>query len=163
MISERMTKALNEQIREEFSSGYIYLAMVGCFDAMGLKVFAQRFLKQTEEEFGHAHKMLHYVLEQGGKVFLHATPEPKNEYESAEQMVAAALNHEKYITGRINQLADLAEEEKDRATRSFLNWYIDEQVEEEASMAELLQLLQLAGPQQIFNVENRLARMMASE
>lgn len=160
MMSEKMADQLNEQVREEFFAAYLYLQMAACFDSMGLKVFAQRFRQQFAEEQEHAMKIFDYLLERGMEVELRQLDKPQADFASAEEMVAAALNHEKHVTGRFNMLAELAEQDNDRATRSFLNWYIDEQVEEEASMGDLLQVLKMAGPQQIFQVEGWLARQM---
>lgn len=160
MLSEKMNQALNEQIKKEFFSAYLYLQMSVAFDKMGLKVFSAYYRKHAEEEQAHGLKLLDYVLEAGGDVVLLPIPEPTAEYDSADQILEITLSHERGVTESINELAALAESESDRATRSFLNWYIDEQVEEEATAAELLQIARLAGPAMIFAVESRVARMM---
>jgi ferritin len=162
MLSERMNDALNEQVKNELFASYTYLAMALAFEEMQLGVFAQRFYQQTAEERGHAEKMMRYVIDAGGKAKLLALPEPRAEYADPEEILQAALEHEKMVTGKINELVDLAEEDGDRATISFLDWYITEQVEEEKSIGDLLALVQKAGPQQLFAVQNMIAAQMAA-
>jgi ferritin len=145
MISEGMNTKLNEQIKAEFTAAYNYLGMACAFDKMGLRVLAKRFLAQHDEEHEHAMKILHYVQEVGGTVELGALPKPMVDYNSAEQVVQAALKAELDVTAMINNLVNLAESEKDHATRSFLQWFVDEQVEEVSSMTSLLDLIKLAG------------------
>lgn len=144
MISKAMNAKLNEQIAAEFAAAHKYLAMACAFDGMGLKILANRFEQQYKEETEHAVKILHYVREVGGTVTLSDTPKPSGPYTDAEAIVKAALDGEHDITRRINDLAALADAENDYATRSFLTWFIDEQVEEVASMTDLLALVRLA-------------------
>ena len=145
MISTTMNAKLNDQIGAEFAAAHAYLAMSCAFDRMALKVLAKRFLKQHDEERGHAMKILHYVQEVGGTVSLEAISKPKKDYKSMEAIVSTALQNEKDITAKINDLVGLADKEKDYATRSFLQWFVDEQVEEISTMSELLNLVKLAG------------------
>jgi len=159
MLSETITKALNEQVKNELFSANLYLAMAICFDRMGLKGLSSLYFKHFEEEQGHGMKMLKYIMEAGGEARVLAIPEPTATYASAEEMLQVTLNHEKAVTKMIDDLAALAEQEGDRATRSFLNWYIDEQVEEEALFGQLLQWAQMAGPAQIFMLDGRVAQM----
>ncbi len=144
-ISDAMNKKLNTQITNEFVASQTYLSMACMFDDMGLKNLARIFRKQTEEERSHALKILDYLLENEGKVRLQAIPEPPAEWPTVTDAIAAALAHERKVTGQINELVALAEQEKDYATRSFLNWFVDEQVEEVNSMSTLLQAAKLAG------------------
>ena len=144
-LSEAMNKKLNAQITHEFTASQIYLSMACMFEGMGLKNLARRFRQQTEEERGHALKILDYVAEAEGQVRLHAIPEPPAEWPTVVDAIAAALAHERKVTGQINELVALADQEKDYATRSFLNWFVDEQVEEVDSMVALLQAAKLAG------------------
>jgi ferritin len=144
-ISEAMNAKLNEQIANELNASQVYLAMACMFEAQSLKMLAKLFRKQTEEERGHALKILDYIPEVEGKVVLHAIPQPTMEYASVEAAIEAALNHERRVTQQINELMALAEREKDYATRNFLNWYVEEQVEEVDSMLNLLQIAKLAG------------------
>lgn len=160
MISNDMMIGLNKQIVNELSASHHYLAMAYAFEGMGLKVFAQRFFKQAEEERGHALKIGRYVLEVGGRVVLDAVSRPRGDYASARQIIEAAVESEKTVTRQINSLVAHAEKEKDFATRSFLQWFVDEQVEEVASMSDLLQMITLAGDQNLFQVEGRLLNAM---
>ncbi|MCG3126121.1 MAG: Ferritin BfrB [Phycisphaerae bacterium] len=146
MISDAMNALLNEQVTHEFGASQAYLAMACKFDQMALKNLASYFRKQTEEERGHALKLLDYVLEVGGRVTLKAIPAPQHEFPTVKAAIEAALAHENRVTQQIHELVVLAEKEKDFATRSFLQWFVDEQVEEVSSMSHLVQLAELAGP-----------------
>ena len=145
MLSPKMEKALNEQINAEMFSAYLYLAMVAYFQEKNLSGFAHWMTVQNEEETFHAMKFFRYVSERGGRVTLDAIEKPQFEWESPLAAMEAALEHEGYITSRINDLVDLAIEEKDHATASFLRWFVDEQVEEEDSVNEVVQKLRMVG------------------
>jgi ferritin len=160
MVSPNMAAKLNDQINAEFYSSYLYLGMATWFDAQGLKVFAQRFFRQAEEEWGHGMKILKYLLEVGATVELKEIARPRQDWETPEQVVQATLDHELHVTKLINDLMKAAVEESDYATQSFLKWFVDEQVEEVSSMTELLNLVKMAGPDRIMLVEQRLAAMM---
>ncbi len=159
MISDAMNARLNEQITAEFSAAHSYLAMVCAFDRMGLKILSKRFLAQHEEEREHAMKIVRYLHEVGGTVTLEALPKPTGTFKSAEAIVQAALESEKNVTRMIHDLVALAQSEKDYATRSFLNWFVDEQVEEVSAMTDLLNLVHLAGDNML-QVENRVRHEM---
>lgn len=163
LISEAMNRKLNEQITNEMNASQKYLAMACCFERMGLKVFARRFLEQANEERGHALKIMKYVVEVGGAPLIDAVSKPQGDYDSARAMVEAALHSELTVTKQIYDLVALAEQERDYATRSFMNWFVDEQVEEVSSMEELLQLVRMAGDAYIFQLEGRLMAMMKAE
>lgn len=154
-----MQEALNKQINAEFYSAYLYLSMSAQFDALGLKGGANWMNVQFQEETGHAMKFLTYVLERGGRVELAAIEKPQTEWPSALAMFEHALKHEQKVTGMINALADLALELKDHATHNVLQWFIAEQVEEEANAQETAQKLKLAGdtPGGLFQVDKELA------
>ncbi len=161
-ISKKMNAQLNQQITHEFEAGGSYLAMSCQFDQMGLKTLSAHFRKQAEEERGHALKILDYLQEVGGAVELTALAKPPAAYPSVHAAVKAALSSEKKVTGQIHDLVTLAEQQKDYATRSFLNWFVDEQVEEEAGMSAVLQLVEMAG-KNLLQLESHLARMGHSE
>lgn len=156
MISKDMVAGLNGQIANEMSASHKYLAMAYCFEGMGLKVFARRFMEQAEEERGHALKIAKYILDVGGKVALDAVDKPRGDYKNAREIIQGAVDSELTVTRQINDLMAQAEKEKDYATRSFLKWFVDEQVEEVSTMSELLQWVTLAGEQNVFQVESRL-------
>jgi len=159
MISETMNAKLNEQITAEFAAAHKYLAMACAFDSRGLKILCQRFVQQAAEERDHAMKILHYMLEVGGRVHLEAVPEPADQFANPKAIVAAALESEQHVTRLIHDLVSLADSEKDYATRSFLQWFVDEQVEEVASMRDLLTLVELAG-NNLLQVEARIRHEM---
>ncbi len=162
MISTTMNAKLNDQIGAEFAAAHAYLAMACDFDRMALKALAKRFLKQHDEECEHAMKILHYVQEVGGTVSLDAIAKPKKDYKNMEAIVSTALQNELDITAKINDLMTLAESEKDYATRSFLQWFVDEQVEEVSSMTDLLNIVKLAG-ENMLQVESLVRHQMLAE
>lgn len=144
MLSETMTAALNKQINAEAYSAYLYQSMAAWALDQGLKGLANWMDCQAKEEMVHTFKIYNHVAERGGRVLLTAIDGPPTDWDSP---VAAAQNvvaHEQKVTGLINALVDLAIGEKDHATRSFLNWFVDEQVEEEDSANEVLGQLTLA-------------------
>ncbi len=143
MIHEKMRKALNEQINKEFYSSYLYLQMAAYFEEMGLKGFANWMKVQAQEENSHAHKFYDYLVDRGGKVVLETIEKPQNEYKSVIDVFEKTLEHEVYVTSLINNLMDVAEEVKDRASLSFLKWFIDEQVEEESNCEDIIAQLKI--------------------
>ena len=143
-ISKAMTAKLNDQITHEFYASQIYLAMACMFESMSLKMLAGWFRMQAEEERGHALKLLNYILTQQGTVTLGAIPKPATEYPSVPAAIEAAVKHEIKVTGQINDLVALAEKEKDYATRSFLQWFVNEQVEEVDSVSHLHEIAKMA-------------------
>lgn len=145
MISEKMEKAFNEQINKEFYSEYLYLSMQAYFERMNLTGFTNWMSVQIQEEHAHAMGMYNYLHERGGKVELMAIDKPQTDWSSPLNVFEHVLEHEKYVTSRINALMDVAEEEKDRAALSFLDWYLKEQVEEENSVSGVLAKLELIG------------------
>lgn len=161
MISAKMNERLNQQIANELNASHKYLAMAYCFDGMGLKVFAQRFNQQAMEERVHALKIADFIHDVGGKVIFEALDKPKGDYASAKAIVKAALDSELTVTAQVNEIVAMTEKETDYATRSFMQWFVSEQVEEVSSMTELLQWVTLAGDN-LIPLETRLAQSMAS-
>ena len=145
MISEKMEKAFNDQINKEFYSEYLYLAMKAYFAELNLQGFVNWFDVQVQEEHAHGMGMYDYLIERGGKVELLAIDKPVVEGKTPLEVFEQVLRHEEYVTSRINALMDVAEEVKDRAALSFLDWYLKEQVEEEASVGGVLATLKLIG------------------
>lgn len=158
MFSDKLLNELNEQIKYELFSANYYLAMAAYCAAEGLSGFTNFFEVQAEEERFHAMKFFHFINEMGGRAQIRAMDEPKNEYESLEEVFTLSLNHEKFVTKRIYMLMDMARDEKEHATISFLNWFIDEQVEEEASMSDLLHKVKLLGGQGLYLLDKELAQ-----
>ena len=143
MLSEKMNKVLNDQINAEMFSSYFYLSMTAWFESQGLSGFASWMRLQTEEEMEHSEKIFHYILERGGKIELAAIDKPKSEWGSPLEVFEDVLEHEEKVTGLINDLVDCALEERDHASNNFLQWFVAEQVEEEASVGAVLDKLKL--------------------
>jgi len=143
MLSERIETALNDQMAFEMYSANIYLSMATWFDSKNLTGFARWMKVQYEEEMFHAMKLYGFINERGGRALIAAIPEPQAEWESPLAAFENALAHERIVTGRINDLVSMAVEEKDHATANFLQWYVGEQVEEEASADGVIQQLKL--------------------
>jgi ferritin len=142
MISEKLMQALNEQIKYEFFSANLYLAMAAYSASEDLNGFANFFKVQAEEEKFHAMKFFDYVIEMGGRVTMPALDEPENNYVSVLDAFKKGYEHEQFVTQRIYKLMDLAMEEREHATISFLKWFIDEQVEEESTFSSLVKKLE---------------------
>jgi ferritin len=145
MINDTMEKALNDQINAEYHSSYIYLAMAAYFESINMRGFANWMTVQAKEEMAHVMKFYHYVFERGGRVILKAIPAPGKEWKSILDAFRAAYAHEQYITGRIHKLMEQAVKEKDFATQGLLQWFVNEQVEEEASALEWVTKLEMVG------------------
>ena len=145
MINEKLEKAFNDQINKELYSEYLYLSMQAYFERLNLKGFVNWFTVQVQEEHAHAMGMFNYVHERGGRVELEAIDKPENNWESPLACFEQVLEHEEYVTSRINALMDVADEVKDRAALSFLDWYLKEQVEEESNVGGVLVTLKLIG------------------
>lgn len=145
MLSKKMTDSLNEQVNKEMYSAYLYMAMSAHADNTGLKGFANWFMVQYEEEMTHAMKIYHYLQGQGARIKLMAIEEPADSFASPLDMFEKTLAHEQFITKSINELVDLAVQEKDHATQIFLQWFVTEQVEEEANDNEIIDKLKLVG------------------
>jgi ferritin len=143
MISKKIEDALNEQVNAELYSAYLYLSMESYFKAQNLNGFANWMRVQTQEEVAHATKIYDFINERNGRSILKAIEGPPTEWDSALAVFKAAYEHEQKVTGLINDLVDLAIKEKDHATNSFLQWFVNEQVEEEASADEIVQQLKM--------------------
>jgi len=159
MLSKRMTQALNEQINKEIYSAYLYLSMSAYSTFIGLKGFANWFMVQYQEEMTHAMKIYDYINDQGGQVKLLAIEQPPTEFGSPLEMFEKTLEHEKFVTKRINDLVDLAIKEKDHASNIFLQWFVTEQIEEEANDNEIISKLKLVGKEGngLFMIDKELA------
>jgi len=145
MISKKMQDALNNQLNAELFSSYLYLAMAAHFENTNMKGFANWMNKQSAEEYEHAMKFYTYINNVGAKVELKAIEKPKSKWTSPKQAFEEALAHEKKITKMINNLADMALVEKDHATNIFLHWFVTEQVEEVASVEDIVNKFELIG------------------
>ena len=160
MISTKMQKVLNDQINEEMFSSYLYLSMAAHFEAKNLKGFGNWFRIQSQEETTHAMKFYNFVLQKGGKVTLKQITAPKTEWKTISEAFADTLKHEQKITGLINKLVEVAMVEKDYATNTFLQWFVTEQVEEEANVEDLIQKLEMIGDNKsgLYMLDNELGQ-----
>jgi len=159
MISKKMAKALNDQVKNEIFSSYLYMSMSSWATSQGLKGFANWFYVQAKEEMVHVLKFYHYILDQGEAVELQEIPKPEKDFKNPVKAFEEVLKHEQFITKSIYNLVDLALEERDHATNAFLQWFVSEQVEEEASVNEILDQLKLtkSDGNGIFMIDKELA------
>ena len=160
MIGKKMEQALNDQVNAELYSAYLYLSMVAYFESKNLPGFAQWMRVQTQEEISHAMKIFDFINERGGRALLAAIDQPDAEWKSPLAAFEAAYAHEQLVTGRINDLVNLAIQEKDHATNSFLQWFVTEQVEEETSADAIVQQLKMAegAPGALFMIDRELGQ-----
>jgi len=142
MLTKRMEEELNEQINKEMYSSYLYLSMSSYCAQTGFMGFANWMRVQAQEELDHAMKIFDYVIERGGCPVLKTIEQPDATWINLTNVFEATLKHEQFVTSCINHLMGVAMEEKDFASISFLNWYVDEQIEEEANADELVKKLQ---------------------
>jgi len=158
MIKESIQKAINEQIAREFYSSHLYLAMAAYFHNLNLNGFANWMRLQAQEEMTHALKFFDYILQRQGRPEIGMIQQTPLEWNGSVDAFTKAYEHEQYITQTINDLADLAIKEGDHATNALLQWFITEQVEEEASVSEIVDRLTLAGdsPGGLFILDNEL-------
>jgi ferritin len=143
MFNKKMEKSFNEQINEELYSAYLYLSMVAYFESTNLPGFANWMRVQTQEEVVHAMKFYDYINQRNGRVILTALADPQIEWKSPMDAFEAAYKHEMHITAKINELVNLAIEEKDHAANMFLQWFVNEQVEEEKNPSDIIQKLKM--------------------
>jgi ferritin len=145
MISKKIEDAFNDQINAELYSAYIYLSMSAYLNSADLNGMAHWMKVQAEEEVEHAMKFASYIVERGGRVKYKAIECPQEEWASALEVFKGAYEHERYVTRRINDLMDLSVAEKDYASQVFLQWFVSEQVEEEANADEIVKKLEMIG------------------
>lgn len=147
MLKKSIEKAFNEQINAETYSAYLYWSMSAWCETNNLPGFANWMRIQAQEEMTHALKFYTHVLERGGQVKLTTIDGPETEWKDIEAVFAATLKHENYVTERINLLVDLAIKEKDHASNQYLQWFVNEQVEEEKNAEQILGQLKIMGKQ----------------
>jgi len=143
MLSKTLQDAINEQLKNELYSGYLYLSMTAYFEADNLPGFAHWMRVQSEEEVGHAMKFFDFVYDRGGRVLLHAIDQPPTEFDSPLNVFERTLEHERKVTSLINQLYELALQEKDYPAQVLLHWFIEEQVEEERNAQQIVNMLKM--------------------
>ena len=158
-MNKKLTDAINEQIKYEFFSAFLYLAMASYAAEQEMLGFESWLLKQAAEEQMHATKFVNYLHDRGERAIIKGFEDPKNDYKSLLEAFEDGLAHEKIVTERINNLMHIALEDKDFASVNFLNWYIDEQVEEEASFTTVITKLKMVGssPMGLYQLDKELA------
>lgn len=144
-MKKEMEKAFNKQVNAELYSSYLYLAMESYFQSISLTGFASWMRAQVQEEMFHGIKMYNYIHERGGKAKLEAIAKPEEKWESPLLAFEHILAHEQHVTSLINNLIDVAQDTRDHAAKAFLDWFITEQVEEEASVGQIVDRLRLIG------------------
>ncbi len=147
MLKEKVLKAINLQINHEYYSAFLYLSMSAWFQGKGLPGFANWMYIQYQEELTHGNKFFRFVHERGSQVVLKPIKQVDTDFENVLSVFEKTLEHEQFVTASINSLMDTAIAESDHATQSFLKWFIDEQVEEEANVNELLDVLKMINNQ----------------
>jgi ferritin len=157
LISEKLNQTMNQQIGSELGASNQYLKIASYFDSESLPELAGFFFRQSDEERQHAMKFVHYILDAGGEVQIPDIGAAPNEIQSAEAAVKMALDWEMEVTKQINNLMDQAIAEKDHIAQRFLDWFVDEQLEEVSTMDTLLAVVKRAGNQLMF-VEQYVAR-----
>ncbi|PIP76319.1 MAG: ferritin [Ignavibacteria bacterium CG22_combo_CG10-13_8_21_14_all_37_15] len=145
MINEKIEKALNAQLNKEFFSSYLYLSMSSYFESKNLTGMSAWMKIQANEEHLHAMKFYAYIIQKGGRAILGAIEAPANNWKSALDAFEETYTHEKFITASIDGLVNLSLEVKDHATNNFLQWFVTEQVEEEANVTKIIDDLKMIG------------------
>lgn len=145
MINDNVGKVLNEQINKEMYSAYLYLSMSAHFSDVGLLGFANWMRVQAQEEMCHAMFIYDFLIDRSYKVNLTTIDAPQTSWNNTLDVIENVLKHEVYVTSLINNIVSVAEEVKDRATMSYMNWFVDEQVEEEANAQDIISKLKLIG------------------
>lgn len=145
MLKDSVLDKLNEQVALEGYSAYLYYAMVGYFESINLKGFSNWMLIQAQEEVTHMHRIFTYINDRGASVKLQAQAQPPASWGSPLECIAETLEHEQMISEKINECVTLALQENDHSTNAMLQWFVNEQVEEEASADDLLQKLTMVG------------------
>lgn len=145
MLKEKIENALNQQIKIEAESSQIYLAMASWAETEGLGGTAQFLYKHSDEERMHMLKLVQYVNERGGKAIVPSLAKPEKEYKSLSNLFNTLLSHEVMVSGEINNLVEICLNEKDYTTHNFLQWYVAEQIEEEALARTIMDKLNMIG------------------
>ena len=156
LFSKDMNAAVNAQVGHEFGASIQYVAIAAHFDSEGLPALARHFYKQANEEREHAMRFVKFVVDADGMLEVPAIPAPRSRFKSAEEAVQLSLDWEMTVTKQINSLVDLAIKQNDHISKNFLEWFVNEQLEEVSSMDTLLRMVRRAGEKGLLFVENYL-------
>ena len=161
MLSEKMVRALNEQITMEGYASFLYLSMAGWFDAKSMQGCAAFMYRQSQEEHGHMMKIFKYLVDLDAVAVAPGITQPPADFESVQQIFSDTLAHEQRVTNSIHEIVELAIQEKDHATYNFLQWYVNEQREEENLMRTILDKINLigSGPQSLYFIDKEIAAL----
>lgn len=143
MLSDKINKVLNDQINSEFFSSYLYFSMSAYFESISLSGCAHWMRLQAQEELGHSIKITNYINERGGRCIMEGIEKPQTDWDSPLHVFEDVVKHEQKVTSLVNSLVDCAIEERDHATRNFLEWFVAEQVEEEANVGSVRDRLRM--------------------
>jgi bacterioferritin B len=158
IIKQELLDRLNEQVGNEFSAMLQYFAIAAHFERETLPMLAGHYHRQAEEEKQHALKFIAFILDVGGHVEIPALPAPQSKFQFAEEAARIALQHEEKVSAQVNNLVAMAKESRDYTTDTFLQWFVQEQLEEVSSAQDLLSVVQRAGEGNLLRVEEYLAR-----
>lgn len=156
-----MTKSLNDQVSLESNASNSYLAMASWCEVTGYEGAASYFYSQSEEERTHMLKIIHYLNDMGASTLIPATKSPSSSYNSLENLIKTALKNEQTVTAAIHKMVEIAQQEKDHSTYVFLEWFVNEQVQEETKFETLLQKFDLIGRDKI--AINEIDKILASQ
>ena len=145
MLKERVLKKLNEQINHEMASAYLYFSMMGYFESLSLKGFSHWMKLQAQEEMTHSLRIFNYINDKGERAEAGSLAAPRHDWASPLEVAEDVYTHECFVSEKINECVTLALEENDHSTNTFLQWFVAEQVEEEASADDVVQKLKLIG------------------
>jgi bacterioferritin B len=158
LASDKLIQAFNEQIGNEMGASMQYIAIASYFDSETLPQLAKFFYQQSEEERTHAMRFVKFINDVGGRVVIPALPAPQADFDSAEDAVGKALSWEEEVTRQIYDLVEVAKADKNYVGIRFLDWFVEEQLEEVTTMTDLLAVLRRAGPDRLLYVEEYLSR-----
>ncbi len=163
MISKRLELLMNEQVEKEAFSSNLYLSMASWAETQGYEGIANWFYAQAEEEREHMLKFIHYINDRGGKALIPALEKPADDFPDVKFVFEESLKHEKYITGEINNIFKVALDENDFAAQNWLQWFIAEQFEEETSVQNIIDKLNLMGSHNMYIFDRDILSMRAEE
>ncbi len=158
MLSKKLLDALNEQLNYELESANIYLAMAGYTEDLGLGGFTNWFMAQYEEELFHAKKIMKFINDKNGRIEVKSVAAPQNHFNSLLEAFEITLKHEEEVTTKFYNLMDIALEEREHSTKSFLQWFIDEQVEEEATVGDMINKIKLVKDSGLYLLDQEAAK-----
>ncbi len=163
MLSNNLLDALNKQFNCELESANIYLAMAGYTEDLGLGGFTNWFMAQYQEELFHAKKIMKFINDKNGRINVKTISAPQNDFESLLHVFEETIKHEEEITSKLYKLMDIALQENEHATKSFLQWFIDEQVEEEATVGDMINKIKLVKDSGLYLLDQEAAKRSFSQ